>query len=199
MLDAFFDPADAPPPASALGEAGRPRRLLPRGLSAPGVTLSEAPVAGLWRLEAASGRAGALAEALAALGRPAPGPACWTADAAGATLRLAPRVWWLVDERPGAPPTIARADASVVDLSHARTRLDLSGPDWRALVARLAALDVREGRAVAGTLATAPMHGVAATWCWRQDGAALWLPRLRARALFGVIVETAAQFGVEVV
>ena len=189
-----------PEPVSSLGAAGSPRTVLPKGVDAPGVRLSERPVGTLWQVTAWPDGLAAAAEAVAraAKAEKAPGPRRAVEGAAALALRTDPLRWWLLSEQPRSRPELAADAGTVLDLSHARTRLRIEGPRRVDLLARLAAVDFRDGAFPEGSVATAPMHHVAVTVLARPGGTELFVQRTLARSVFEHIAEVAGQFGVEI-
>lgn len=85
-----------------------------------------------------------------------------------------------------------------LDLSDARTMVRVSGASARALLARLAAVDLRDSQFKNGNILTTGIHHIAVQ-IWRQhDDFILILPRSFAASLFQLITEIAGQFGYEV-
>ena len=85
-----------------------------------------------------------------------------------------------------------------LDLSDARTFIYVSGSASADLLARLAAVDVRQSHFQDGDILTTGIHHIAVQ-IWRHKGDfILILPRSFAASLYQLITEIAGQFGYEV-
>lgn len=186
--------------SSALHGHTDPRR---HGLitDAPGLTLTEAPIASLWQFSAwpqTLAEVGAVAAAAAGLAA-APGPGRAGFGARGTLLRTEPMKWqWLAEEAVPAP-VLAPELGTVLDLGHARTRVHVAGPAAADLMARLVPLDLRPARAPEGTVASSLMHHLGVTVLVRAGGYDLMVIRGFGLALWEHVLEVGAQFGVEIV
>jgi len=126
----------------------------------------------------------------------APGPGQASAGSAGTLLRVEPLKWWLygttlVDISPDV--------GCLLDLSHARTHVRVSGPDAATCLNRHLPVDLRDGACPVGSVVSTALHHVAVA-LWRSEhGFELFLPRGFALSCWEVLLETAEQFGVEVV
>ena len=141
------------------------------------------------------------AETASALGlSQAPGP-CRAVegenDGAGvAMLRIEPLKWWLV----GAPAPSLEADQGVtLDLSHSRTRIRISGARAADFLNRFLPLDLRESSFPEGAVASSVIHHVGVTLWRSSQGYELFIPRGFALSLWEGLVESAQQFGLEIV
>ncbi|MDE0280104.1 MAG: sarcosine oxidase subunit gamma [Gammaproteobacteria bacterium] len=135
----------------------------------------------------------ALAEVTGADALPGPGMAIESGDVA--VLRTEPLKWWIVGT--AALPLDPSAGA-VLDLSHSRTRIRITGPDAAALLNRFLPLDLRENAFPRSSVASSALHHVGVT-LWRSAaGYELFMPRGFALSCWEVLMETARQFGVEV-
>ncbi|MEM1044561.1 MAG: sarcosine oxidase subunit gamma [Pseudomonadota bacterium] len=181
---------------SALAGHAEPRRF-----GAPdtvGVTLSEVPGLVLHQAACWPDTMGAVAEQIAkASGADAaPGPGRAVAGKNGTLLRIEPLKWWILDTP---APALASDEGAVLDLSHSRTRIRLSGPEAATLLNRHLPLDLRTGRFPPGSVGSSAVHHVGVT-VWHSDlGYDLFLPRSFALSLWEGLVESAAQFGAEIV
>lgn len=148
------------------------------------------PLDALSVISATSWDAPALGEAArATLGLALPEAGRWSEHAGIVAAWVAPGQWWLqAQHRPGLLGELAPlvGHAALIDISHARAVLRLSGPDARVILASLLPLDLHPrafapGR-VATTLAshitlqvrqldTAPSYDLA---CSRSFAASLW-------------------------
>ncbi len=150
----------------------------------PGVALREVRDLILWQVAAWPDSAERVAEI--------------AADAAGSNgmlLHVEPLKWWLVGT---APPELSEDQGAVLDLSHSRTHVRISGPAAATLLNRHLPLDFREASFPIGTVASTAFHHVGVT-LWRSEkGYELLLPRGFALSLWQMLRESAAQFGYEV-
>ncbi len=124
---------------------------------------------------------------------PGPGQAIETGGVA--VLRTEPLKWWIVGAM--APPLDSSIGA-VLDLSHSRTRIRVTGPDATALLNRFLPLDLRESAFPRGSVASSALHHVGVTLWHGNAGHELFIPRGFALFCWEVLMETARQFGVEV-
>ncbi len=125
---------------------------------------------------------------------PGPGAAESVADGA-ALLRVEPLKWWLIG---GQVPEIPPEHGATLDLSHARTHLRISGGQAAKLLNRHLPLDLREASFPAGAVASSALHHVGVT-VWRsRRGYELFVPRGVALSVWEVLLETAEQFGAEI-
>ena len=105
----------------------------------------------------------------AALGSPVPGTPGQTSRCAhGLLLRTGPVEFLLMGEDPSERTTLLRAAVkpevgSVTDLSHARCKISVSGPQCRAMLNKLFALDLREREFPPGEARMTGTHHVPCT------------------------------------
>jgi heterotetrameric sarcosine oxidase gamma subunit len=163
----------------------------------PGVTLAEVPVVVLHQIaawpdtmESISARA-----AQAAGVDSAPGPGGAAAGPRGAVLRVEPLKWWLYGVE---APELDAEEGVVLDLSHSRTQIRVTGPDARECLNRLIPLDLRSGSFPVDSAAATGMNHVGVALWHSRDGFELFLPRGFAVSLWELLLDTAEQFGVEV-
>lgn len=185
---------------SALAGHLGPRRLGIVGDAGPGIRLSERRIASLWQVAAWPGRVAEAgrAAAVAAGAEAAPKPGQSAAGGAGTLLRTEPLKWLLVAERALPRPAVEAADATLLDLSHARTVLRIEGSAALDLLSRLVPLDLRPRSFPEGRVAASGLHHVGVMLHRRGPGFDLYLPRSFALSLFEHIAEAAAQFGAEI-
>jgi len=126
----------------------------------------------------------------------APGPGHAISTERGTVLRVEALKWWLLDT--GAP-SLDLDTGVTLDLSHSRTRILISGPEAAVCLNRLLPLDLHPDRFVINQVASGGIHHVGVT-LWRSDaGYELFIPRGFAESLWELLVETAEQFGLEIV
>lgn len=125
----------------------------------------------------------------------APGPRAASVGGKGTLLRIEPLKWWLYGIETG---DLDPEQGVTLDLSHSRTHLRICGPQARACLNRLLPLDLRDQSFAENSVASTSMHHVAITLWRSNDGYELFLPRGFALSLWEVLVETAAQFGLEI-
>ncbi len=181
---------------SALAGHAEPRRFgTPDQI---GVTLSELPglvlhQAACWP-ETIAAVGGQIAKAVGVDAAPGPGRA--SSGPNGTLLRIEPLKWWILDTP---APALVPEEGTVLDLSHSRTRIRLSGPEAAALLNRHLPLDLRPDRFPPGSVGSSAIHHVGIT-VWHSDvGYDLFLPRSFALSLWEELLESAAQFGAEIV
>ena len=122
-------------------------------------------------------------------------PCFASGDSTVGMLRVEPLKWWLVGAE---PPKIAAEQGAVLDISHSRTRIRVSGPQSVALLNRLLPLDLRDANFPLNSVASSAIHHVGVT-LWRNDlGYELFIPRGFAVSIWEVLFKSALQFGVEV-
>ena len=125
------------------------------------------------------------------------GPGTAAAGPDGALLRIEPLKWWCYNS-----PQMLVLDSeqgTTLDLSHSRTHLRVRGPQAQECLNRLVPLDLRTSSCPVGSVMSTAFHHVGIT-LWHSDhGFELFVPRGFALSLWEVLVETAAQFGAEIV
>ena len=89
-------------------------------------------------------------------------------------------------------------DGCLLDLSHARTHVRVSGADAATCLNRHLPVDLQEGTCPVGSVVSTVLHHVAITVWHSSEGFELFLPRGFALSCWEVLVDTAEQFGVEV-
>ena len=126
----------------------------------------------------------------------APGPCSSRNGSSASLLRIEPLKWWVYGAE---APAVADDHGAILDLSHSRTHLRISGPQAAALLNRLLPLDLRPASFGVGAVASSALHHVGVTLWRTEHGYELFVPRGFAVAVWEIIVETASQFGAEVV
>lgn len=136
-----------------------------------------------------------LAKLVGARADAAAGPGSATVGGGGAMLRIEPMKWWLVGVE---APAFDAEQAATLDLSHSRTRVRVGGDDAAEFLNRHFPLDLREDSFPVGGVASSATHHVGVT-LWRSaEGYDLFIPRGFALSLWEGFVESAAQFGLEI-
>ncbi len=126
----------------------------------------------------------------------APGPCRAEAGKKAAALRIEPLKWWVYGVE---GPDVDAEQGATLDISHSRTQIRISGPEASSLLNRHLSLDLREQSFPVGSVASSVVHHVGVT-LWRSDkGYELFIPRGFALSLWEGFVESATQFGLEVV
>lgn len=126
----------------------------------------------------------------------APGPCRAVTAGEAAALRIEPLKWWLYGVQ---APAVDAQQGAVLDISHSRAHVRVSGPEAASLLNRLLPLDLREKSFPVGSVASTMIHHVGVTLWLSDRGYELFIPRGFALWLWEGIVETATQFGVEIV
>ena len=104
----------------------------------------------------------------------------------------------LVSEDEIARPTLDAADGTVLELSHARTAIHVSGPKALDLMARMVPLDLRPAAFPEGSVANTGLHHVGVTILARDGGFDILVLRSFGLTVWETLVESAAQFGAEI-
>ncbi len=126
----------------------------------------------------------------------AAGPCRAAAGKKGAMLRLEPLKWWLFNVE---APALDAEQGMTLDLSHSRTHLRVGGPDATEFLGRHFPIDFREVSFPIGSIASTVTHHVGVT-IWHSDkGYELFIPRGFALSLWEGFVESAQQFGLDIV
>jgi len=184
---------------SSLEGFNAPRETGRIGESGPGVTLSERRIGSLWQIAAWPDRLAAAGEAAANAAGVAAAPGPGQSDSGTATLiRTEPLKFWLASDDPLPRPDISAEDGTVLDQSHARTVIRVTGPHALDLMARAVPVDLRPVAFPEGAVASTGLHHVGVTILARGGGYDIFTPRSFALSLWEHLIEIAAQFGVEI-
>lgn len=129
----------------------------------------------------------------------APGAGQETKGSAAWLLRVEPLKWWLViSDGASATLDLPAETGALLDLSKSRTWLRLSGPNAAVLLNHFLPLDLSGAAFPEGTVASSAFHHVGVT-LWRDDrGFNLMVPRSFAASLYQIMIESAAQYGLEI-
>ena len=125
-----------------------------------------------------------------------PGPCRAETGSGCAVLRIEPMKWWVFGV---AGPALEPDQGAVLDISHSRTHIRVTGGNATDFLNRFLPLDLREPSFPENTVASSVIHHVGVT-VWRSSaGYELFIPRGFALTLWEAFVEVAEQFGLEVV
>ena len=116
----------------------------------------------------------------------------------GSVLRVEPLKWWCFSQ---SIPDVGddMALGTVVDLSHSRTHVHISGAMAREFLNRFLPLDLRPEVFTVGSVAATAMHHCGVTLWRSEEGYELFLPRGFALSLWELMLEIGQQFDVAVV
>ena len=112
-----------------------------------------------------------------------------------AILRIEPLKWWILGSK---IEELSSEEGSILDLSHSRTHLRISGNDSKSLLNRHLPIDLRESSFPLNSVASTAFHHCSVTLWRSKKGYELFLPRAFALSLWEVLLESAAQFGYEI-
>ena len=164
--------------------------------SEPGVTLQEINELTLWQVaawpEAFVAVSNKVAKECGVSAAPVPGKAEVGKNVT--LLRTEPLKYWVIGMQPG---ELSADEGAIVDQSHSRTRLRVSGPDAVNLLNRHLPLDLRESAFPVGSVASSALHHIGITLWRNKDGYDLFIPRGFAASLWELITHSAEQFGYE--
>jgi heterotetrameric sarcosine oxidase gamma subunit len=186
--------------ASALEGHTAPRQFGLIGSGGPGIHLSERHIASAWLIAAwpqrlaATGAAAAIAAGVAT----APGPGASATGPGGTLLRIEPLKWLLIGAHETAHPALDAADGTVLELSHARTVIHVSGPKVLDLMARMVPLDLRPASFPEGSVTNTALHHLGVTILARDGGFDILVLRSFGLAIWEILIDSAAQFGAEI-
>ena len=162
-----------------------------------GVIFQEVPDLNLWQIAAWHDSLDKISLKTAeAIGiEMAPGPGRASIQGNQVLLRVEPLKFWFTGDT---APQISPRNGTILDLSHSRSHLRVSGPQAEILLNRYLPLDLRIQSFVPGAVATTAFHHVAITLWRAPSGFELFLPRSFALSLWELLRQGAAQFGYEV-
>lgn len=183
---------------SALAAHQRPRQASYDG--ATGVSFSEVQTYSLVQIAAwpeTLHSVGLTATKLAGCdAAPAPGRAVF--EGTRTLMRVEPLKWWVLSEAPqdaSSLPALEATQGAVLDLSHSRTWLRVSGDKAAPLLNHFLPINLSDRAFPAGSVATTAMHHIGVT-LWRdEDAFNLLLPRSFASSLFELFTDSASQYG----
>ena len=163
-----------------------------------GVLLQEMPDLNLWQVAAWPDSLTEISVKTAdAIGvEEAPGPGRAAMQGKQALLRVGPLSFWVIGI---ADLILSPTEGSVLDLSHSRTHVRVTGPQAQTLLNRYLPLDLRPHSFPPGSVASTAFHHVGVTLWQSEAGLELFLPRSFALSLWELLCQSAEQFGYEVV
>ena len=164
-----------------------------------GVTLTEVKDLQLKQIAAWPETIGAVgAKAAAAVGcSDAPGPCQSINGSNGVLIRIEPLKWWVLGDVE--LPELSSDEGATLDASHSRTCVRIEGANAKDLLNRFLPIDLRDESFGDGAVASTAFHHVGITLIRRGDSYEMFIPRGFALSLWELLVESAEQFGVEVV
>ena len=112
-----------------------------------------------------------------------------------AIIRIEPLKIWILG---ASAPLFKPEEASTLDLSHSRSRLEISGPKATKLLNSFLPIDLRKKSFPQGTVASTVFHHVGVTLWHTNDGYELFLPRSFALSLWELLLSGAEQFGYDI-
>lgn len=161
-----------------------------------GVTLTEVPDLSLWQLAAWPDTLQSLSKSVAAeLGTDGvPGFGQALTNGAVSMLRIEPLKFWVI----GAPLS-ERQEGAVLDLSHSRTHIRISGEKATTVLNSYLPLDLRSNSFAVGSVASTAFHHVGVTLWRSEQGYELFIPRGFAVSLWELLIEAAEQYQLAIV
>lgn len=109
--------------------------------------------------------------------------------------RTEPLKWWLIGVQ---DIEITTEEGAIVDLSHAFTAIEVKGDNVKKFLNRHLPLDLRDQNFPINSIASSAIHHVSIK-IWRtSQGYKLFIPRGFALSIWEILLETASQFGYEV-
>ena len=112
-----------------------------------------------------------------------------------AMLRIEPLKWWILDlEVDG----FSSDQACILDISHSRTHLKISGEQTKVYLNRFLPIDLRENSFPINTVISTSFHHVSVVLWRSKNYYEIFIPRAFASSLWDILLESAAQFGYEI-
>ncbi len=170
----------------------------PIALSQAGVALTEVRDLTLWQLavwpDTLTATANQAAEALGLSS--VPGFCRAESNGDKAMLRIEPCKFWVYGAQPS---EIEASNGAVIDLSHSRSHVRITGAEATSVLNSYLPLDLRAQSFPVGAVASTAFHHVGVT-LWRSElGYELFLPRGFAVSLWELLCEASEQYGLAVV
>ena len=111
-------------------------------------------------------------------------------------LRIEPLKFWIIGK---VNIDIGSDQATILDLSHAFTSIEVRGSEVTNFFNRHLPLDLRDQSFPVNSIASSAIHHVSIK-LWRTDkGYRLFIPRGFALSIWEMLLETASQFGYEII
>ncbi len=170
----------------------------PVSVANAGVTLTEVKGLTLWQLAAWPDTVQRVAQGVATQLSLSAAPGFGKVESNGAVsmLRIEPLKFWVIGS---ALTELDANDGVIIDLSHSRTHMRITGSHAVTLLNSYLPLDLREQSFPVGTVASSAFHHIGVT-LWRSaDGYELFTPRGFAVSVWELLVESAAQYELSVV
>jgi len=121
------------------------------------------------------------------------------AGPAARILRIEPLKWWLISDVDLVKPDLQAEMGAVLDISQSRVWLRFTGPKASQLLNHVLPIDLSDAAFPDGVVASSVFHHVGVT-LWREGANFnLILPRSFAASLSEILIESASQYGLEVV
>ena len=162
-----------------------------------GVTLTEVRNPVLWQLavwpETIDNTAASIAATLGVNSTPGFGASVTSGGVS--MLRIEPCKFWVYGAALATPDA---ADGVVLDLSHSRTQIRISGSKAVVVLNSYLPLDLREQSFPVGAVASTAFHHVGVTLWRTEQGYDLFVPRGFAVSLWELLVEASKQYGLAV-
>ena len=110
-------------------------------------------------------------------------------------LRIEPLKWWVIGD---SNFEIESSEGTNVDLSHAFTSIEIKGENVKEFLNRHLPIDLRDQSFPVNSITSSAIHHVSVK-IWRADfGYRIFIPRGFALSIWEIFLETASQFGYEV-
>jgi len=110
-------------------------------------------------------------------------------------LRIEPCKFWVLGAALSEPDA---SDGAVLDLSHSRTHIRISGTKASVVLNSYLPLDLREPAFPVGTVASTAFHHVGVTLWRTEHGYELFVPRGFAVSLWELLTEASQQYGLAI-
>ena len=124
-----------------------------------------------------------------------PGPNKVSSNNKFAMLRTEPLKWWVFGSKING---LSEEEGNILDLSHSRTCLSISGEKSSIFLNRFLSLDLRDKYFTGNSVASTTFHHVGVTLWNSENDYKIFIPRAFALSLWEIFLETATQFNYEV-
>lgn len=137
--------------------------------------------------------------AIATKAERAPRPNTAIVGQAATLLRTEPLKYWIVNQNAHLDlPNISEDDGSVLDITHSRTWIRVTGDQAVGFLNHFLPLDLRDGAFPVGCLASSAIHHVGVSLWHSEEGYNLFIPRGFVVSIWEILCDTAQQYGLEV-